>query len=341
MIKKPTSRTPEPFVSIVTPVYNGERYLRQCIESVLAQTHRNFEYIVVDNCSTDATFAVALSYANRDARMRVLRSESFLGVIQNHNRAVGLISPRSAYCKVVSADDWLYPECVTKLVELAERHPTVGVVGSYAIYAEGIRWLGLPPDTTVFSGRQVCRQYLLGAVGAFATPSTVLYRARLVRSPRPFFPGSAPNGDLAACLRCLQTTDFAFVHQILSFERVHQEQVSSSLREVNGFLLDRLEFVDEYGPIYLEKDELTSRRQELLDEYFAYLAIAACTLRSTEFWNYHKARTHELGYRLIGIRLARAVFVKILDLVFNPAHAIDKIRRRLKSWRSGRLPSHI
>jgi glycosyltransferase involved in cell wall biosynthesis len=52
----------EPFVSIITPVYNGEAYLRECIESVLAQTYSNWEYIVVNNCSTDGTLRIAEGY---------------------------------------------------------------------------------------------------------------------------------------------------------------------------------------------------------------------------------------------------------------------------------------
>src|SRR5579862_6129192 len=118
-----STHTSQPLVSIVTPVYNGEEYLVECIESVLAQTYQNWEYVIVNNCSTDNTAEIASRYQARDARIKLVNCTDFLGVIGNHNRAFRLISPQSAYCKVVCADDSLFPECVQKLVETAEQNP--------------------------------------------------------------------------------------------------------------------------------------------------------------------------------------------------------------------------
>src|SRR5262245_52267426 len=102
--------TLSPLVSVVTPVYNGERYLAECIESVLNQRYNNWEYIIVNNRSTDGTLGIANRYASTDARVRVHTNEAFVDAIGNHNIAVGLISPGSKYCKVLSADDWITPD---------------------------------------------------------------------------------------------------------------------------------------------------------------------------------------------------------------------------------------
>ena len=64
-----------PLVSVVTPVYNGETTLCECIESVLAQTYPNWNYVIVDNCSTDRTHDIAQEYAVKDARIRVHRND--------------------------------------------------------------------------------------------------------------------------------------------------------------------------------------------------------------------------------------------------------------------------
>src|SRR4030067_1311700 len=114
------NNTHDPLVSVVTPVYNGEKYLAECIESVSAQTYKNWEYARVNNCSTDRTREIAERYASMDNRINVYTYEEFVDVIQSHNRALRLISPHSKYCKVVEADDWLFPECVERMVELAE-----------------------------------------------------------------------------------------------------------------------------------------------------------------------------------------------------------------------------
>src|SRR5436309_4038911 len=123
----------QPFVSILTPVYNGAEYLDVCIQSVLAQTYSNLEYIIVDNHSSDRTPEIAAKYARLDPRIRVEKNDGVLPIIANHNRAFSLISPLSKYCKVVSADDWLFPECLDRMVRTAETNPTVGIVGSYQL----------------------------------------------------------------------------------------------------------------------------------------------------------------------------------------------------------------
>src|SRR5512145_2771821 len=121
----------QPLVSVVTPVYNGEKYLAECIESILAQTYQNWEYIIVNNRSTDRSLEIAESYAKQDARIRLHNNQAFVGIIQNHNIAVRQIASESQYCKMVHADDWLFPECITQMVEVAEAHPSIGIVGAY------------------------------------------------------------------------------------------------------------------------------------------------------------------------------------------------------------------
>ena len=69
-----------PLVSVVTPVYNGAAYLSECIESVLAQTYTNWEYIIVNNCSTDRTRDIASHYAQQDTRIRLHNNDDFLSL---------------------------------------------------------------------------------------------------------------------------------------------------------------------------------------------------------------------------------------------------------------------
>ena len=83
----------KPLVSVVTPVYNGAAYLRECIESVLRQTYSNWEYIIVNNCSTDATQEIVEEYAKKDSRIRVHNNDVFLAIIANHNKAFRLDFP--------------------------------------------------------------------------------------------------------------------------------------------------------------------------------------------------------------------------------------------------------
>jgi glycosyltransferase involved in cell wall biosynthesis len=323
----------QPFVSVVTPVYNGGKYFVECIESVLAQTHQNLEYIIVNNCSTDETGDIAARYQARDKRIKVVHCTEFVGVIENHNRAFRLISPESKYCKVVAADDWLFPECLGRMVEVAEAHPSVAVVGSYTINAGGVIWVGLPLEKNAFSGREVCRQHLLGGSMVMGPPSSVLYRSDVVRAETSFFPGSALCSDEAAYYRVLQNNDFGFVHQILSFERIHEGALNHEQMRLNAFLLNRVGFLMEYGRLYLDEKEWQNRFDELLKQYYQYLAIAVVNRFPARFWKYHRQRLAQIGLKLKPGKLARAVAVKLIDLALNPKQTVEKAIRQKFSLR--------
>jgi glycosyltransferase involved in cell wall biosynthesis len=330
-----------PLVSIVTPVYNGEPYLVECIESVLAQTYPNWEYIIQNNCSTDRTLEIASEYAKKDNRIRVHDSRDFVGVIANHNLAFGRIAAESKYCKVVSADDWLFPECVAKMVSLAEANPSVGVVGSYQLSGGcsdwrkwRVKWAELPYPSAVIPGRELCRIQLLGGPYVFGTPTSTLYRSELIKRGDSFYPNSTPEADTSACYKCLQETDFGFVHQVLSYERVHENTISRSAKELNAYLPSKFNDLLVYGSSCMSQLEVEKRRKELLEEYYRFLAVGAVNLRGGEFWSYHKGRLREFGYPLNGLRLGKAVSLKLLDLLLNPKNTVEILFRRINAGKA-------
>jgi hypothetical protein len=132
-------------------------------------------------------------------------------------------------------------------------------------------------------------------------------------------------------LSCLKSADFAFVHQILSYERIHAEALSSGVRELNGFLIDRLQFLREYGPAYLKREEMESREKELLRALYRHLAVAAVNRKERKFWNYQRERLEAIGYRISRVRLAGAVCIKLADLLLNPKQTLEKILRRQRT----------
>jgi len=116
-------RTPDPRVSIGLPVYNGEAYLAEAIDSLLAQTFTDFELIISDNGSTDATREICLERAGRDQRVRYFRSEVNVGAMRNFNRVVKLA--RGEYFKWAAHDDLHAPSCVERCVEALDRDPSI------------------------------------------------------------------------------------------------------------------------------------------------------------------------------------------------------------------------
>jgi glycosyltransferase involved in cell wall biosynthesis len=113
-------------VSIGLPVYNGARYLREALDSLLSQTFDDFELIICDNASTDDTGTIARDYAARDSRIRYYRNETNIGAPRNFNRAFALSERR--YFKWASYDDALTPTFIQACVDVLDRDPGVVLV---------------------------------------------------------------------------------------------------------------------------------------------------------------------------------------------------------------------
>jgi glycosyltransferase involved in cell wall biosynthesis len=324
------SASQEPLVSVLTPVYNGEDFLAECIESVLRQTFKNFEYVIVNNCSTDRSLEIALRYAARDKRIRVHSNMSFVGVIENHNIAFSLISPAARYCKIVSADDLIFSECLARMVEVAEANSSVGIVGSYQLGGNVVLWQGFPYPRAVMSGREVCRKIFIEGqpLFGFGTPTSLLYRADLVRSTEGFYPNSSPHSDTSACFQHLAHSDFGFVYRVLSYQRVHRATQSSISAAINRYASANLSDLINYGPSYLSRDAVERLVKKRLARYHRFLAVNLISFRGKEFWDYHRRRLEELGYPLTATQLLKAVAVTILREALNPEQAIRRAWRR-------------
>ncbi|MES3630518.1 MAG: glycosyltransferase family 2 protein [Longimonas sp.] len=114
-----------PRVSIGLPVYNGAAYLQEALDSVLSQTFTDFELIICDNASTDATEAICRAAAERDSRIRYERHPENLGAAKNYNST--LARARAPYFRWMCHDDVLAPTCIEACVDVLDTHPNVVV----------------------------------------------------------------------------------------------------------------------------------------------------------------------------------------------------------------------
>ena len=324
------SRQTTPLVTVLTPVYNGAAYLAECIESVLNQSYTNFEYIIVNNRSTDGTLQVAQEYAARDRRIRVHDNETFVPVIENHNIAFGLMSPEAKYCKVVSGDDFIFRECIERQVGLAEQNPSVGLVGCYQLSGSVIRWQGFRYPQAVFPGRDLCRDVFVRRDPSFGfgSPTSLLYRADLVRLQREFYPDPSPHSDTSACFRMLRDADFGFVYDVLSYERVHDETQSTASAGLNRYVSQNIHDLQRYGPWYLSETEYERKRREEIAEYDRFLAANLGRWRDPKFWNYHRDRRQELGCPIRLSSVLKAGAAHAVRHLVNPERTLRKLAAR-------------
>lgn len=319
----------QPVVSIVTPVHNGAQFVAECIDSVLHQSYGAFEQVILDNASTDDTRAVAERYATRDGRIRVVSNASKLSMVDNWNRAMEQMSASSTYCKVLHADDMLYPQCLEKMVALAEKHPKVGVVGSLRLRGTRVECEGLPRDRDVFSGREVARLFIRQEVFGFA-PTACLIRSDLVRSRRPFYPARYLHTDLAAYFDLLDQVDFGFIHEVLFFSREHENSITTTIAEARQTLIrEWLLLLQDYGLRYFSKAELDELEEKHLRRWYRLLVRGAITGRGREFLNYHLAGLREARQTPSATRLGRAMAAEVADAILHP----EKIYRHLQPRR--------
>jgi len=165
-------------VSVVIPVHNGEKYLAQAIESVLAQTFRDFELLIVDDGSTDGTAAIIRSYTERDSRVRALTQEN-RGVAAAGNR--GLQEARHEWVARLDADDVFLPEKLERQVAFLRRNPDAKIVGTLACF---INHAGRPLGLVGTEGPYTPAEYyrLIGENRPiyFVNSSTLMHRETIL-----------------------------------------------------------------------------------------------------------------------------------------------------------------
>jgi glycosyltransferase involved in cell wall biosynthesis len=315
-------------VTVLTPVYNGGQYLRECIESVLRQSFRDWNYIIVDNRSTDDSLKIAKWYERVDARISVVSNDVFLSMPSNFNRAFSLVPAASKYVKVVCADDWIMPRCLEELVRYAEDHPTVGIVGCHQQSGTQVRWQDLPEDVDFLSGRDACRLALTKRLQIFGAPTAFLYRASMIREG-PFFPNERPYSDTSACYEKLDHWDFGVVHKLLAVERVHSGQITAKISDVTVGDVAYLETFMTYGPRYLDQPEFLARFEQVYVEYCRGLGRGVLNLRGRKFWDYQRRELETLGLELDYRLVLRGTLSSIRANFKRPVLAGKKLKTAL------------
>lgn len=118
----------KPLISILTPVYNQEKFIGETIESVINQTYQNWEMLVVDDCSTDSSWEVIKKFTQKDERIKIFRNEENIGLIKNWEFLID--QSRGEYIAFLEGDDVFLPENLARKIEILEKFPEVRMVYS-------------------------------------------------------------------------------------------------------------------------------------------------------------------------------------------------------------------
>ena len=216
-----------PKVSVCVPVYNSADTIERTIDSVLAQTYTDFECVVVDNDSSDATVERILGY--RDRRIRLVRNETNLGMVGNHNKCVRVA--RGELIQFVHGDDWLLPHCLETLVPAFDADNVGLAFAPRRVETADESWKArygrlegpLRPLRPVNKGSDLVRRYLdAGGNGnPIGEPTSVMVRRETLIEVGGLRPQVPQLMDVNAWLRVLCRSDAAFVEEELTVRWHH------------------------------------------------------------------------------------------------------------------------
>ncbi len=277
-----------PLLSVLTTIYNREKYLAECIESVLASDYADFEYILVDDGSTDGSVEIAQRYAKQDARIRFYQNEKNLGDYGNRNKAASYATGK--YLKYVDSDDTLYPDALSKFVHTMEAFPVAGI-GLVS------HWDKIAAPEIV-SPQEAYRRHFLRTGGFFThSPLTSIIRKDVYEQIGRFHYHQTAS-DYDFWLRVSAYFPIVMLPTgLIGIYRVHEEQESSYDKEAHRL---KLNFEVEQKALQAPDCPLsfTERKEALhrLKKYYAVHALLAFKARKLpEAWTIY--RQHQLAPR--------------------------------------------
>jgi glycosyltransferase involved in cell wall biosynthesis len=204
-----------PLVSVLITVYNRELYIAEAIESVLNSSYKDFEVIIVDDCSTDNSCKIALKYQQTDARIKVYLNEKNLGDYKNRNMAS--FYAKGKYIKYLDADDTIYPHGLQVMVEAMESNPNA-VLGIQSIKREDKK-----PYPILVSPVEVFQEHFLNGGLLLAGPTGVILKREIFEFEGGFS-GTRFIGDTELWLKLAMKYPIVKFQSSLIWWRMHSDQ---------------------------------------------------------------------------------------------------------------------
>lgn len=214
-----------PKVSVILPVYNCEKYLQYAIESILEQTFKDFEFIIINDGSTDQSREIIESYQKLDSRIKVINQKN-QGLTKSLNKGISI--SKGDYIARMDADDISFPQRFEKQVAYLDSHPDVGLVGVWTEYfSDEVPFIG---HSRFVGDSSKILQYLISHGNCFVH-SSVMFRRKIIEKVGAYDKRLTKSQDYELWLRIATVTKLAFIPEILHRHRITVDSVS----EKNAF----------------------------------------------------------------------------------------------------------
>lgn len=229
-----------PTVSVIMPVYNSAQYLAEAVESILKQSFADFEFIIINDGSTDASHDILTHYQLLDKRIRLYHQEN-RGIVESLNRGCNL--SRGKYIARMDSDDISLPERLAKQVSFLETHSQVGVCGTWVQLFGGTTGVVRPSTDSEMIRIKLLFESML------AHPSVMMRRQVMINNNLFYRDGYDGAEDYDLWLRFSQHTLLANIPEILLRYRKHEQQITQrqAVDKINSANRLRLEQLEKLG----------------------------------------------------------------------------------------------
>jgi glycosyltransferase involved in cell wall biosynthesis len=208
----------EIFVSVLLPAFNAEKHLRTAVESILSQTHRNFELLIINDGSGDQTEKIILSFA--DPRIRYIRNEKNIGLIASLNK--GLEESKGEYIVRMDADDISLPARIEQQVAFMQKHIKTGAAGCWYYPIP----FHIPNKVTGYTNPALLQTQLLFN-SCLCHPATILRKKTLEENNIRYSPAHKHSEDYDFWIQLSKVSELNNVPEFLFKYRLHKNQVTS------------------------------------------------------------------------------------------------------------------
>ena len=278
-----------PLVAIGVPVYNGEKFIIDALESIKNQTYTHFECHIVNNASTDRTEELAGEFVGKDPRFVLHTYKEFIDITGNWNRTLKYITEKTKYFQIVAADDIIFPDYLDSSVQLMENYPGAGLATAFRMVGNYLNGYGLDyTKGNYWNGREILLKHLKNEVNVVGSVTQNLYRVEYLKKltfyPQVYIPEDL-HFDVRLALEMLLISDLAFSFKITSYTRVHNETVTFTMAKklytpIHG-RENRLNRFKQYFP-ELNRDYTKIRRK------YAYVLFLNYIMRNKKCIEWHK-----------------------------------------------------
>ncbi len=279
-----------PLVTIGIPVYNGEKFIIETLESIKNQTYKNFDCHIVNNASTDKTEELVSDFVKNDSRFILHSFEEFLDIANNWNRTVQYISEKTKYFKVVQADDVIFPDSLESHIRLMEKYPNAGIASAYRMTGDRLSGFGLDYfEGNCFNGKEMLLKHLKSEVSVVNSNTQLLFRVEHLKKLS-FFPQIFIAEDLhfdnRLAYEMFLISDLAFAFNILSLTRRHSNSITiSKAKRINTLIHGRENRLNRFKDCF---PELNSYHAKVRRKYAYFLFINYLTM-NRKCIQWHKA----------------------------------------------------